>query len=577
VQPADHARIPVSGFVDHHTHLLAAAAGVPFPWQGGTVRAFHERVHRDGNTPMDVPEPAADNVPAGELARRLHHGLSLAAGHGLVEVTEMGMRDWRYLDALAESGNRPLPARVRIYLASGLAERSGTAELAARRAGCGPWVRLDGVKFYADGWLVPRTCAMCVSFDDEDTAGILFADAASLASRIEPFAAAGWRIATHAIGDRAVQAVLDAYELAWGGDRGAVAAPRIEHGSVLSDELISRIAELGVFVCIQPSFAVTDAAQVPLALGAGRAESAYPWASLAAAGASLLSGTDYPIEVIEPLVGMARLVTGGSLRPGFLTDVGAPPHSRLPAGVALAISTDRQAGLTFLSADPAKVEDADLDKIEVHGTEPAPFRVGLAGRLRCGAPFGCQQRVHRRVAPFALEPDVLAEVRLAPHPEPLAEPGGGVVAGIDLREDAVHAQVGERQHEQLPRGLGGEPATVVVGVQRPADLGLAVGQLAGLDQQVTDHAAVVLDRQDDLVLVGPDPRRGHPVGDERRRAAWLQRIGRHVPDDVRPAAVGEHVSLVAVPERPQHKPLGPARQYRRGRGDLGHRCSPPQR
>jgi predicted amidohydrolase YtcJ len=285
------------------------------------------------------------------------------------------MRDWRYLDALAGSADRPLPARVRIYLASGLAERSGAAELAARRADCGPWVRLDGVKFYADGWLVPRTCAMCRSFADEDTAGILFAGAAALARRIEPFAAAGWRIATHAIGDRAVEAVLDACELAWGGDRGAIAAaaPRIEHGSVLSAELVSRIAELGVFVCIQPSFAVTDAAQVPVALGADRLTSAYPWASLAAAGARLLTGTDYPIEVIEPLVGLARLVTGRSGRPGFETGRAAPRWSRLPVPLAVAISTDAAAGRTFLSADPATAGPGELDTIDVLGTQPAPF------------------------------------------------------------------------------------------------------------------------------------------------------------------------------------------------------------
>ncbi|HEX6934766.1 MAG TPA: amidohydrolase family protein [Streptosporangiaceae bacterium] len=377
MQPSADAPVPVSGFVDHHTHLLAQAAGVPFPWQGGTVRAFHERVYRGRTTPMDVPEPAGD-VPAAELARRLNDGLSRAAGLGLVEVTEMGMRDWRYLDALAADGDRSLPARVRIYLASGLAERAGVAELAARRAGCGPWVRLDGVKFYADGWLVPRTCAMCVRFDDEDTAGILFADAAALARRIEPFAAAGWRIATHAIGDRAVEAVLDAYELAWGGDRGAIAAalPRIEHGSLLSAGLASRIADLGVTVCIQPSFAVTDAAQVPLALGTGREATAYPWADLASAGARLLSGTDYPIEVIEPVVGLARLVNGRSSRPGFETAYAAPPRSRLPVSLAVAISTDRAAGRTFLSADPVTVGPASLDAIEVLGTEPASFAGG---------------------------------------------------------------------------------------------------------------------------------------------------------------------------------------------------------
>ena len=209
------AAVAISGFVDHHTHLLTEAAGTPFPWQGSTVRAFHERVRRDGTTPMDVPETPTDGSLE-ERARRLYRGLGRAAAGGLVEITEMGMRHWWYLDALASLGERPLPARVRIYLASGLAERSVPAELDARRSECGPWVRLDGVKFYADGWLVPRTCAMCRNFDDEDTAGILSQDSSTLARRIERFAAKGWRIATHAIGDRAVEAVLDAYDMTWG-------------------------------------------------------------------------------------------------------------------------------------------------------------------------------------------------------------------------------------------------------------------------------------------------------------------------------------------------------------------------
>src|SRR6185437_14771021 len=156
----------VAGFVDHHAHLLKTAAGVPYPWEGTTVREFHERVWRTGSTPMDVPEPASTDSPD-ELAARLRDGLATAAAVGLVEVTEMGMRDWCYLDALTSLSERgPLPARVRLYLASGLAEQAGVAELAARRADGGPWVRLDGIKFYADGWLVPRTCAVCRDFDD---------------------------------------------------------------------------------------------------------------------------------------------------------------------------------------------------------------------------------------------------------------------------------------------------------------------------------------------------------------------------------------------------------------------------
>jgi predicted amidohydrolase YtcJ len=379
--------VATGGFVDHHTHLLKDSAGIPFAWQGTTVRAFHEQVRRDGVTPMDVPEPAGPGLAAGsgpaagepvaELARRLLRGLSRAAQAGLTEVTEMGMRRWRYLDALAAIGqDHPLPARVRIYLASGLAEQSAAAELESRRSDCGPWVRLDGIKFYADGWLVPRTCAMCRSFEDEESDGILFADAPALARRIEPFATRGWRIATHAIGDRAVDTVLDAYELAWGHDRRAVAAarPRIEHGSILPAGLAERIAELGVHVCIQPSFPVTDAAQVPVALGAARAATAYPWAALAASGTPLLLGTDYPIEVIEPLVSLARLVRGRSDRPGFATPGTAPEHSRVSLGLAVQLATDESAGRTYLSADPLAGTAQDLDRIEVLGTKAYPFR-----------------------------------------------------------------------------------------------------------------------------------------------------------------------------------------------------------
>jgi len=364
----------IGGLADQHAHLLAASAGVPFPWESG-VRAFHERIAAAGGTPMDVVEPAAAGPPR-ELAGRLLAGLTMAAAAGLVEVTEMGMRAAWYLDVLEGLARRgPLPVRVRIYLASGLAERAGLAEWDARRAGCGPWARLDGIKFYADGWLVPRTCALCDGFAGTGDRGILFMDAARLARRAAPFAAHGWRIATHAIGDRAVATVLDAYELIWGSDRAAIAAaaPRIEHGSVQSAELPARIAELGVGVCIQPSFAVSDAPQVPAALGAAREHLAYPWATLAAAGARLLLGTDYPIEAIDPLAGLARLVNGRSERPGFGTAATAPPRSRLPLDLALRLACDPTAGRTRLSADPAAAGPAAIDEIAVLGTSPLPF------------------------------------------------------------------------------------------------------------------------------------------------------------------------------------------------------------
>ncbi len=87
----------------------------------------------------------------------------------------------------------------------------------------------------------------------------------------------------------------------------------------------------------------------------------------------LLAGSDFPIEVIEPLVGLARLVNGRSDRPGFADGGTAAAQSRLPVRFAVELCTDQAAGQTFLSAGPVRVPAADLDLIEVRGTEPAPF------------------------------------------------------------------------------------------------------------------------------------------------------------------------------------------------------------
>jgi predicted amidohydrolase YtcJ len=170
-----------------------------------------------------------------------------------------------------------------------------------------------GVKFYADGWLGPRTCACSLPFADVgggDDDGILFLDAATLARRAAPYAEAGWQLATHAIGDRAIEAVLDAYASMFGSPAACrQAAPRIEHAQVLRPDLIERMAEWGVVACIQPSFAFSDAEAATSAL-AGRFPEAYRWDHLLEAGVRVIAGSDYPIETLDPVVGLERLTSG---------------------------------------------------------------------------------------------------------------------------------------------------------------------------------------------------------------------------------------------------------------------------
>jgi predicted amidohydrolase YtcJ len=324
------------GFVDHHVHLIRVSAGGRPRYDLSTpesIAEFHRWVAAEGITPMDVaPEPpGADDLP-----RALHEGLQRARQLGVVQVTEAGMTDWAHWDALRRLRDEDrLPIRVRILVASGV------ADLDRMQPTNDPWLEIEGIKLYADGWLGPRTCAVCQPFADTGDDGILFLDADTLARRAEPYAAAGWRIATHAIGDRAIEAVLDGYQQVFGDDCRS-AAPRIEHAQVLRADLIERMSEMGVVACIQPSFAVSDRANAEAALGDQWPE-AYRWDRLLEAGVEVITGSDFPIETLDPLVGLRRLVD-------------EPPH--LPFETAVGLMTDAAAGSTVLTADPGTDPEA---------------------------------------------------------------------------------------------------------------------------------------------------------------------------------------------------------------------------
>jgi predicted amidohydrolase YtcJ len=292
-------------FVDHHVHLLAVSARRKWV---GDIAQYHRDVAARGSSPMDEPD---EYEPVDDLAAALRAGLQRAADLGLAAVTEAGMRTWDHWDALVELRERDeLPIDVGVLVASGAADDLGRLGDAADASD--DRLRVVGVKFYADGWLGPRTCACTQAFHDVEppTDGILFQDADRLARRMEPLANAGFRPATHAIGDRAMDTVLDAYERVYGGAEGVRAArPRIEHAQLLRADLIARIAELGVVCCIQPCFASSDAPHVERALG-DDFPLAYRWDLLIEAGAAVIAGSDFPIETLDPAIGMEHLVSG---------------------------------------------------------------------------------------------------------------------------------------------------------------------------------------------------------------------------------------------------------------------------
>src|SRR4051812_17279495 len=169
-------------------------------------------------------------------------------------------------------------------------------------------------------------------------------------------------------------------------------------------------------------------------------------------------------------------------------------------------------------------------------------------------PGGSRSRPRRSTPP---EPSVLEQVRLRPHPQPAEDGGGGRVARVQPGDDTVQVEVLERDAEQVPGALGGQPAALEVGVQHVADLTAAVLDAAQHQHQLADQPSggVVERGEGDPVPVDLQPERlvplpGGPGG------VLVTGLPGQVPRHVVPAVQVVELREVLEGVRPQPHPLG---------------------
>jgi predicted amidohydrolase YtcJ len=173
------------------------------------------------------------------------------------------------------------------------------------------WLRIGGVKVFADGALGPKTAWMVEPYEGEPhNTGIPLWDLEQLVELITKAHAHGLSVTTHAIGDRANRTVLDAHDAARreGGARTSALRDRIEHCQVLQPGDIARFGRLGIIASVQPIHATQDMRMVDAHWGA-RGRYAYAFRDLLNAGARLALGSDSPVESFDPLIGIHAAVT----------------------------------------------------------------------------------------------------------------------------------------------------------------------------------------------------------------------------------------------------------------------------
>jgi predicted amidohydrolase YtcJ len=187
------------------------------------------------------------------------------------------------------------------------------------------WIRFGFLKGFIDGTLGSGTALFYEPFVDRpDTSGLSMMSYAELERRIAAADKAGFQLGIHAIGDKANNWVLNAFEKARRLNGTRDSRHRIEHAQVLALEDIPRFCELAVIASMQPTHCITDKRFAEKRIGYRRCEGAYAWRRLLDANAKIAFGTDYPVEPLNPLEGLYAAVTrkdrAGEAGPGWFPD-----------------------------------------------------------------------------------------------------------------------------------------------------------------------------------------------------------------------------------------------------------------
>ena len=262
------------------------------------------------------------------------------------------------------------------------------------RSGFGDeWLRIGGVKIFADGALGPRTAAMVEPYEnDPENYGIVVIDKEEMKAAASQASAHGLSVTVHAIGDRANHDVLDVFAAVRQEEHDRAQRiklrHRIEHVQILHPTDLHRLAQLDVIASMQPIHATSDM-EMAAAYWGERSQYSYAWRTMLQSGATLVFGSDAPVERIDPLPGIHAAVTRRSAA-GAPGKDGWHPEQKLTLNetiyaftqaAAITSGQEKRVG----SVTPGKLADLTIFDQDIFAV-PADelLQVGIAGTVIAG-------------------------------------------------------------------------------------------------------------------------------------------------------------------------------------------------
>jgi predicted amidohydrolase YtcJ len=245
-------------------------------------------------------------------------------------------------------------------------------------------LRVGPIKIFIDGSLIGRTAAVTQPFLNDprdDNLGLTMMPKEEFEDIVMRAHGGGYQIAVHAIGDRGIDWVLDAYEKALTAHPRADHRHRIEHCGICRPDILDRIARLGVIAVSQPVFIIEYGDGFIRHLGMDRIQLTYPFRSFLERGIRLVFSSDCPVSHFAPLKSIQAAVTertssGQSYALEEAVTVEEALEMYTTAGAYATFEDDRKGALkagmladfAILAEDPRAVDPLALMELEVSAT-----------------------------------------------------------------------------------------------------------------------------------------------------------------------------------------------------------------
>ena len=263
-------------------------------------------------------EPVTQRIPQLSNKRKkeaLMKGQAHLLSLGITSLVNAGttVGDIENMKALYRDGK--LHIRIYAFISSAWGEALGDNEKSYYYRGIETGLfdqrlTIRGVKLFADGSLGSRSAALFSDYSDRPghRGNLIYSDE-ELYRLVKEARRNGFQVATHAIGDAAVNQVLNVYRRVLQEHPADDHRFRIEHYQVSTLDDIPRLAALGVIPSMQATHATSDKNMAENRIGVERMKGAYAWRTIIDSGSIIVNGSDAPVELANPFHGLYAAVT----------------------------------------------------------------------------------------------------------------------------------------------------------------------------------------------------------------------------------------------------------------------------